>query len=86
MRHAPGSVPVLDAGVCNTLYLLLGGIWVIAGRGQQRGQAMWAAISIRAAQLSLQLGVLGRFCGLELMSARLVISGGILVFNGGVGW
>jgi len=28
-----GSVPMLDAGVCNTLYSLLGGIWVIAGRG-----------------------------------------------------
>ena len=42
------------------------------------------AFSIRAAQLSLQLGVLGRFCGLELMSARLVIFGDILVFNGGV--
>ena len=44
------------------------------------------AFSIWAAQLSLQLGVLGRFCGLELMSARLVIFRGILVFNGGVGW
>ena len=27
-----GSVPVLDAGVCNTLYSLLGGTWTV-GRG-----------------------------------------------------
>jgi len=33
------------------------------------------AFSIWVAQLSLQLGVLGRFCGLELMLARLVIFG-----------
>ena len=44
------------------------------------------AFFVRAAQLSLQLGVLGRFCGLELISARSVIFGGILVFNNGVGW
>ena len=79
-----GSVPVLDAGVCNTLYSVLRSgavtVWSSYVGGNLR------AFSVRAAQLSLQLGLLGRFCGLELISARSVIFGGILVFNGGVGW
>jgi len=79
-----GSVPVLDVGVCNMLYSVLGSgavtVWSSYVGSNLR------AFCVRAAQLSLQLGLLGCFCGLELISARSVIFRGILVFNGGVGW
>ena len=39
------------------------------------------AFFVRAVQPPMQLGLLGRVCSLEIVPARSIIFGGILVFN-----
>ena len=86
-----GSVPVLDVGGLQHIVFSAQGCVGHSGVGAVTAWSSYVGsnlhvFSVQAAQLSLQLGVLGGFCGLALISARLVIFGGILVFNGGVGW
>ena len=79
-----GSVPVLDAGGLQHVVFSGQGCVGHSGAGAVTAWSSYVgsnlrAVSVRAAQLSLQLGALGCFCGLELISATLVIFGGILV-------